>query len=191
VLGLPFRVITVSTSGKIIKRLLVARAMRSDRLGERLPPALIALSAVEPEQTQALRQEWDRRSIPVALKVLGSHLREITSSLVEYVKSVRRASPRDVVMVYIPEYLVGRWYEQLLHNQTALRLKSRLFFPAGVMVTSVPWQGVSSQVAQGRFEAAGKCFESAQEQLEAAQERLRAAERSLEGAGAGSVGREQ
>jgi hypothetical protein len=53
---------------------------------------------------------------------------------------VRRHSPRDVITVFIPEYVVGRWWEQLLHNQSALRLKTRLLFEPGVMVTSVPWQ---------------------------------------------------
>ena len=55
-------------------------------------------------------------------------------------RSKRRDSPRDVVTVFIPEYVVGRWWEHLLHNQSALRLKGRLLFEPGVMVTSVPWQ---------------------------------------------------
>jgi hypothetical protein len=55
-----------------------------------------------------------------------------------------------VVAVYIPEYVVGRWWEQLLHNQTALRLKGRLLFTPGVMVISVPYQLRSSQVAEER-----------------------------------------
>jgi hypothetical protein len=50
-----------------------------------------------------------------------------------------------VVSVYIPEYVVGHWYEHLLHNQSALRLKGRLLFKPGVMVTSVPWQLESSE----------------------------------------------
>ena len=54
-------------------------------------------------------------------------------------RSARR-SPRGVVAVFIPEYVVGRWWEQLLHNQTALRLKTRLLFTPGVMMTSVPYQ---------------------------------------------------
>ena len=49
-------------------------------------------------------------------------------------------SPRDVVTVFLPEYVVGHWWEHLLHNQSALRLKTRLLFTPGVMVTSVPWQ---------------------------------------------------
>ena len=52
--------------------------------------------------------------------------------------------------MYIPEYVVGRWWEQLLHNQSALRLKTRLRFTPGVMVTSVPWQLESSDVARRR-----------------------------------------
>jgi hypothetical protein len=47
--------------------------------------------------------------------------------------------------VYVPEYVVGHWWENILHNQSALRLKGRLLFEPGVMVTSVPWQLVSSQ----------------------------------------------
>jgi len=68
------------------------------------------------------------------------------------VKGLRRESPRDVVSVIIPEYVVGHWYEQLLHNQTALRLKGRLLFAPGVMVTSVPYQLRSSQIAVEREE---------------------------------------
>jgi hypothetical protein len=68
----------------------------------------------------------------------------VTRPVVDYVRSVRRDSPRDVVTVYIPEYVVGHWWEQLLHNQSALRLKGRLLFQPGVMVTSVPYQLLSS-----------------------------------------------
>jgi hypothetical protein len=46
--------------------------------------------------------------------------------------------------------VVGRWWEQLLHNQTALRLKGKLLFTPGVMVTSVPYQLQSSQIARDR-----------------------------------------
>ena len=46
--------------------------------------------------------------------------------------------------MFIPEYVVGHWWEQLLHNQSALRLKARLLFTPGVMVASVPYQLTSS-----------------------------------------------
>lgn len=62
----------------------------------------------------------------------------------EYVKRVSQGSQSTVVTVFIPEYVVGRWWEQLLHNQSALRLNGRLLFMPGVMATSVPWHLHSS-----------------------------------------------
>jgi hypothetical protein len=78
------------------------------------------------------------------LTVVDSPYREITRPVLEYVGDIRRSSPRDVVTVFIPEYVVGHWWEQFLHNQSALRLKSRLLFQPGVMVTSVAYQLRSS-----------------------------------------------
>ena len=78
--------------------------------------------------------------------MLASPYREITRPILEYVRGLRRESPNDLVIVFIPEYVVGHWWEQLLHNQSALRLKSRLLFTPGVMVTSVPWQLESSEL---------------------------------------------
>ena len=101
--------------------------------------------AVEPERTDELLAEWDDLEIPVPLKVLDSPYREITRPVIDYVKSIRRGSPRDVVTVYVPEYVVGHWWEHVLHNQSALRLKAALLFTPGVMVVSVPWQLRSSE----------------------------------------------
>jgi amino acid transporter len=149
---LPSRVHAIVLVSKIHKPTLRAIAYaRATR-----PSLLEAITVdVDPEETKALLDEWDRRDIPVPLKVLDSPYREITGPVVEYVKSARRGSPRDVVMVYIPEYVLGRWYEQLLHNQSALRLKGRLYFTPGVMVASVPWQLASSEGVEERFEGPG------------------------------------
>jgi amino acid transporter len=102
--------------------------------------------------TARLLEEWDERRIDVPLKVLYSPYREIIKPIVDYTRSIRNANPRGVVAVYIPEYVVGRWWEQLLHNQTALRLKGRLLFTSGIMVTSVPYQLRSSELAKEREE---------------------------------------
>ena len=72
--------------------------------------------------------------------------------ILEYVKGIRSDNSRDVVCVYIPEYVVGHWWEQLLHNQTTLILKTRLNFLPGVMVTSVPYLLASSRYAIDRAE---------------------------------------
>ena len=89
---------------------------------------------------------WDELEISIPLRILASPYREITRPIIEHVRTIRREGPRDLVTVFIPEYVVGHWWEQLLHNQSALRLKSRLLFTPGVMVTSVPWQLESTDV---------------------------------------------
>lgn len=109
------------------------------------PDTLTALTVnVDEKDTRSIQREWERRAIPVPLTVVDSPYREITGPIVDFVKSARRDSPRDVVTVFIPEYVVGRWWENILHNQSALRIKGRLLFEPGVMVTSVPWQLASS-----------------------------------------------
>lgn len=143
----PSRVHSVVLVSKVhrpaLRALAYAKLLRSDTLE--------ALSVnVDAEETRALREEWERRGIDVPLKVLDSPYREVTRPVIEYVKSLRAQSPRDVVSVIIPEYVVGHWYEHFLHNQSALRLKGRLLFTPGVMVTSVPYQLESSEAAKLR-----------------------------------------
>lgn len=108
--------------------------------------------ATDSRATNRLLEEWDERRMDVPLKVLHSPYRELVRPIVEYATEIRKTNPRGVVAVYIPEYVVGRWWETLLHNQTALRLKGRLLFTPGVMVISVPFQLRSSQIAREREE---------------------------------------
>jgi amino acid transporter len=109
------------------------------------PTTLTALTInIDNTDTKHLLDEWTAHDLDIPLVILDSPYREITRPILEYIRERRRAGPRDVVTVFIPEYVVGRWWEQLLHNQSALRLKTRLLFEPGVMMTSVPWQLRSS-----------------------------------------------
>ena len=109
------------------------------------PDVLEAVTVnVDDADTRALVADWESNGFKIPLKVVESPYREITKPVLDYVKRIRTSNPRDVVTVFIPEYVVGRWWEHLLHNQSALRLKGRLLFQPGVMVTSVPWQLASS-----------------------------------------------
>jgi amino acid transporter len=109
------------------------------------PDTLTALTVnTNDDDTRALLAEWERHDLPVQLTVVESPFREVTRPIIDYIRQLRAHRPRDIVNVFIPEYVVGRWWEQLLHNQSALRLKARLLFEPGVMVTSVPWQLESS-----------------------------------------------
>ncbi|MGH3646573.1 MAG: APC family permease [Micromonosporaceae bacterium] len=122
-----------------LRAIAAARATR--------PDTLTAVTVnVDEDDTRALQREWERRGIPVPLAVLESPYREITRPITDYVKRLRRKSPRDMVTVFIPQYVVGRWWEHLLHNQSALRIRTRLMYEPGVMVTSVPYQLKSSEL---------------------------------------------
>ncbi|EFE71535.1 amino acid permease [Streptomyces viridosporus ATCC 14672] len=127
-------IVLVSTLHKpTLRALAYARAFRPDSLEA-------VTVAVDQESLAVLRKQWNDFDIQVPLKILRSPYREITRPAVEYVRSIRRAGPHDVVAVFVPEYVVGHWWENLLHNHSALWLKSRLLFIPGVTVTSVPWQ---------------------------------------------------
>jgi amino acid transporter len=121
-----------------LRALAYARATRPDVL------EAITVS-VDDAETRELVHKWQDSDISVPLKVIASPYREITRPVLDYVKRVSKDSSRSVVTVFIPEYVVGHWWEQLLHNQSALRLKGRLLFMPNVMVTSVPWQLTSSE----------------------------------------------
>ena len=121
-----------------MRALAYARATRPDEL------EAITVS-VDDGETRALVHHWEDSDISVPLKVIASPYREITRPVLEYVRRISKESPRTVVTVFIPEYVVGHWWEQVLHNQSALRLKGRLLFMPNVMVTSVPWQLNSSE----------------------------------------------
>jgi hypothetical protein len=121
-----------------LRALAYARATR--------PDVLEALTvSVDDADTRALVHKWEDSAVSVPLKVLASPYREVTGPVLDYVKRISRDSPRTVVTVFVPEYVVGHWWEGLLHNQTALRLKTRLLFMPNVMMTSVPWQLDSSE----------------------------------------------
>ena len=92
-----------------------------------------------------MKSAWEDSDVPLPLKVIASPYRDITRPVLEYVKRITKDSPRTVVTIFIPEYVVGHWWEQVLHNQSALRLKGRLLFEPQVMVTSVPYQLSSSE----------------------------------------------
>jgi amino acid transporter len=141
-LSLPSRIHGIVLVSKLhkptMRAIYYARATR--------PSTLEAITVrVSEKDTDDLINVWQQLEIPVPLKVLDSPFREVTRPILDYVKSIRRESPRDVISIFVPQYVVGHWWEQLLHNQSALRLKSRLLFTPGVMVVSVPWQLISSE----------------------------------------------
>lgn len=94
---------------------------------------------VSPAATRAIIDEWQDLDVPVPLRVLDSPYREITRPVAAYVDGIRTERPRDVVVVYLPEFVVRKRWQRLLHNRSSDALRASLMETPGVMVTSVPW----------------------------------------------------
>jgi len=101
------------------------------------PETLRAVTVAEGDEADALARTWEERGVPVPLVLVESPFRETVRPLRRYVRQLRREHPGDVISIIIPEYVVERWWENLLHNQTALRIKSALRFEPAVTITSV------------------------------------------------------
>ncbi|MGY4720804.1 amino acid permease [Naumannella cuiyingiana] len=145
---LPSRVHAVVLVSKVHKPTMRALAFaKASR-----PSTLEAITvAIDPDETEALVREWEATGVGMPLKVVASPFREMVNPVLNFVNGIRTESPRDVVNVYIPEYVVGRWWERVLHNQTAFFLRARLLFTPGVMITSVPYQLESSSGRRDRL----------------------------------------
>jgi amino acid transporter len=93
----------------------------------------------DPEEAATLQQEWESWHCNVPLELIDSPYRSLVRPLLAYVDSVRQEHPQATVTVILPEFVPQHWWQQLLHNQTALRIKGALLFRPGVVVTSVPY----------------------------------------------------
>jgi amino acid transporter len=119
---------------------LKAPALRALVFAQATTPATLrAVTVVAEESGSALAREWDERGMAIPLVLIESPFRETVRPIRRYVHRLRRENPGDVISIVIPEYVVRHWWQHLLHNQTALRLKGRLLFEPSVAVTSVPW----------------------------------------------------
>ncbi|HET7477026.1 MAG TPA: APC family permease [Dermatophilaceae bacterium] len=146
---LPSRIHAIVLVSKVntpaLRAVAFARATR--------PSTLTAVTVrTNNQETDQLTRDWVDRDIPVPLVILDSAYRDLTRPILDHITQLGARHPRDVVSVFIPEYVVGHWWEHLLHNQSALRIKARLLFQRGVMVTNVPWQLGSAEAAEARRE---------------------------------------
>ncbi|HTG54340.1 MAG TPA: hypothetical protein VL980_05790, partial [Gemmatimonadaceae bacterium] len=94
---------------------------------------------VDKEATNVLREEWMKWDIGVPLVVIRSPFRSVLRPLVRYVERLERNTPGELVTVVVPEIVPQRWWEHLLHNKTALYIRSTFMFRPNVVVTAVPY----------------------------------------------------
>jgi amino acid transporter len=107
------------------------------------------------EEAAELREAWDNWKCGVPLVQIESPFRSLVGPLLAFIDSVHQREPSATVTVILPEFVPGHWWEHLLHNQTALRLKGALLFHPGVVVTSVPYhlRAISPPASEVQSEA--------------------------------------
>jgi hypothetical protein len=116
----------------VMKALSYARSLR--------PQHLVALYvSYDEEGRRAIEQQWKEFNIDVPLEIVHSPYRELVKPIEKYIDDLDARWDNDTVTVVIPEFVVVKWYEQVLHNQSALLLKGKLLFREGTVVTSVPY----------------------------------------------------
>ncbi|TYL54702.1 APC family permease [Agromyces mariniharenae] len=106
--------------------------------------------SLDEAQTKQLKKDWVKQNIHVKLRILSSPYRDLSYPLIQYIKQHRAEHGSEVITVYMPQYIVGHWWENLLHNHKARRIRQKLMLVHGVTVALVPWLLDSSDLIYGR-----------------------------------------
>jgi len=94
---------------------------------------------IDPERTRRLEERWGRWGMGLPLVVLTSPYRSLLGPLIDYIDRLQARDPDRIVTIILPEFVPARWWQQILHNQTALLIKGALLFRRNVVVTDVPY----------------------------------------------------
>ena len=103
------------------------------------PNAKAVYIELDPERTRRLEERWGRWGMGIPLVVLSSPYRSLLGPLVDYIDHLQNGDPERIVTIILPEFVPARWWQQILHNQTALLIKGALLFRRNVVLTDVPY----------------------------------------------------
>ncbi|KJL33419.1 APC family permease [Microbacterium azadirachtae] len=106
--------------------------------------------AANPEDGVQLQKDWQQHRIPIPLVIVESPFRHYAAPVEAYISKYRQKHGPAVVTVYLPQYIVGHWWESILHNRRARRVANQLMMVHGVTITLVPWLLDSSELIYGR-----------------------------------------
>ena len=104
------------------------------------PDRLVAVTVVsDADQAEEIQHQWDQYNINIPLHIESSPYRELTGPVLAFLDELDAQHENDIITVILPEFVLTKWWEQLLHNQSALLLKARLLFRRNTVVVSVPY----------------------------------------------------
>jgi hypothetical protein len=115
----------------VLEAITYARSLAPDRL--------MAVTIVSsPEEQERVEKQWAEYNLPVEHRMIYSPYRELTRPLLAFIDELDEEWPDDIITVVVPEFVLKHWWEQLLHNQSALILRARLRLRPNTVVTAVP-----------------------------------------------------
>jgi amino acid transporter len=96
--------------------------------------------SIDPTEAEAVRQKWALWGGGVRLVILDSPYRLLLEPLLEYIADIAaRRQPNETITIVVPQFVPGRWWQNFLHNQTAIMLRLALLFRRGIVITDVPF----------------------------------------------------
>jgi amino acid transporter len=96
--------------------------------------------SIDPTEAEAVRQKWELWGGGVRLVILESPYRLLLEPLLEYIADIAaRRQPNETITIVVPQFVPGRWWQNFLHNQTAIMLRLALLFRRGIVITDVPF----------------------------------------------------
>ncbi len=116
----------------VIHALAYARSLRPQHMAA-------VYIAFDDDDREEIERQWEKFDFDVPLEIVASPYRELVQPVIRFLDELDARWDNDTITVVIPEFVVGKWWEQILHNQSALFLKGKLLFRKGVVVTSVPY----------------------------------------------------
>ncbi|CAN5718065.1 APC family permease [soil metagenome] len=115
----------------VLESITYARSLNPDRL--------IAVSVVgDAAEQEAIEQQWHEHDLQIELRTIYSAYRELSAPVLKFIDDLDAERPDDIITVVVPEFVLGHWWEQLLHNQSALLLRARLRMRPNTVVVAVP-----------------------------------------------------
>ena len=115
-------------------------ALQSLALARKISDTVVAVHISDDEEDIArLRAKWEIWGNHVPLEIIESPFRSLVRPLLAYIDALDKQVRDDTLIIILPEMVATRWWHQLLHNQSALRLKAALLFRPGTVVASVPY----------------------------------------------------
>ncbi len=116
------------------------QALRALAFARSISPEVVAVHVTDDvREAEGLRRRWEQLGLGIPLEVVHSPYRALIEPLLAYIDALDKLDPGRPITVVLSEYVPKHFWELFLHNQTALRLRLRLFFRPNTIVIDVPY----------------------------------------------------